>query len=579
MPSLYSPAQVLPLLIIESIASYMPMLPNVMLPMMNGLWSKVKQPSLLPLMGTCRQWRSIVCPLFYCSALLEFDGNKEFHKKNTSVIRLSDVIATGNQKHIRQLQISINTLGFADTEKAIKNIKAALDQGGPLHTTHEVTLLVDCRSTSYHPYTFQESEDTGFDTELVDATLAQYAQLFDKLLPNRRIMSMHRARPLCYLSETNKAVYAQVNLFIHNLLGTALGHLSLHQFSVTKPIVKQLGASALRRISIAHHKGSQQHLELIRRNYKCLEFLRIDHATSHAIEKLTWLEKKAGTLVYPQLKKLHISSCSGRRNIAHSHHNQDPFPALEVLACRGHFPFSSPLILQQGRSHIRVLKIDMDHELMSILDEHKVLAPGSFEVLDVVILGWSVRNNAPVSDHANALFLKTLSIAASPQQVLIHNLHIYDVEASLLSKVNFTNPLQVLDLEGTTLTMAQAIKLLCGFKRLDRANLCIKDDTVQHTTRMPMANEIQEYQAQFKGYSSSVRLLGIDRAYYTNSRRKAEYIVLMTSILTSVQIVHIGGVNISRADSILGRISLVLKRSMYKDCDQVKSVKYSIGSF
>ncbi|KAJ2380741.1 hypothetical protein H4S02_006535, partial [Coemansia sp. RSA 2611] len=174
---------------------------------------------------------------------------------------------------------------------------------------------------------------------------------------------------------------------IGKLIGTDTGHLSLTGYKISNHIVSDLMPNTLRSLSISRHKGTQKHIELVRHNADTLESLCVDHITTHSMLKMTW-GKNGGyhTQVYPRLKLLHIQFCVGQRNKTYRQPLADPFPRLQTLICRGHFPFSTPIVLIEGRSHIRHLDIDLDTDLLQTYADHRVFAKGSFPHLYYVSL-------------------------------------------------------------------------------------------------------------------------------------------------------------------------------------------------
>ncbi|KAJ2365976.1 hypothetical protein IW150_006067 [Coemansia sp. RSA 2607] len=409
----------------------------------------------------------------------------------------------------------------------------------------------------------------------LDATLTEYAKLFHQLLPNKRIVNIFKSEEY-RRSPQIVEVSGRVISFLPQLLDSKVCYFSSTRINLTKQFIERLAHNALRRITVTGHKGTQQHVELLRRNASTLEVVRIRNATAHAVVKMTYRGSKYGTLVYPRLKRLHISYCVGRRSNSHPQPTCDPFPMLRVLECEGHFPFASPIVLDQGRQHISVLKIDVDADLLRILDESHILKPGSFKQLEKVSLGWSQKKYAPRGDHANRLFAKALSISDTAHVVHNCNLILSEFTEVVMPEIRFSDSLRVLNLEGTFLTIDDAIRLLCGFKRLVTATLALREGS--RNVRMPTAEEIAQHRKQFKGYTASVSKINISNLSFTNSRRAAEFLVLMTAILKSINKIVVGRRYVSRPTSVVSRVEYVRKRPMYAKNKRIRAVEYIVDN-
>ncbi|KAJ2707693.1 hypothetical protein FB645_000464 [Coemansia sp. IMI 203386] len=573
-----SSAQTLPLHIIEGIASYIPKTRSARLPVVNGEDSSVKQKTLLPLMAVCKQWRFVIGSLFYKSALLNYDSKKLWVHKHESLIKLEDVIATNSQHHLKKIQVYISPEDFKTTNNSTSLLREFLDKAGPLERVREVTLFFAPHGSIYRFQRNNEPEDV-INMDLFSATLDEYAKLFHQLLPNQKIVNVYKTQQ--YRSSAKFAdIVKRMSEFMPQLLSSQVCHFFSMGIDLTKPFVDNLKGASLRRISIAKHKGTQQHIELIRRNAQTLEVLHIKNATTHAFVKMTYRGAKQGTLVYPRLRELYITSCSGYRSMKHNQPTCDPFPVLRVLDCQGNFPFATPIVLDHGRNHLDVLRIDADRNLLEILGNSNVLEDGSFKYLNVISLGWRHRVASPSDNHANQIFVKAINMAPFASTVENCGLHVSDFEQSVLPKINFSDHLRTLNLEGTVLTMKDTVKLLSKFKRLDDASISLKEEPTDNNIRMPTVESLQEYQRELKSYSSSnVGVLNIRHAHYKNSRRAAEFLVLMTSIMTSIRKIVVGRKNISRPDSIVRRVSFVLRRPIYKTDDHVNSVEYKAEDY
>ncbi|KAJ1814374.1 hypothetical protein LPJ56_004870, partial [Coemansia sp. RSA 2599] len=324
--------------------------------------------------------------MFYKSALLAYDSKKLYVYKHESLIKLEDIIDTGSQHHLKKIQVYISPMDFRSPETSTAVLQAVLDKVGPLCRVREITLFFAPYSSLYRFQRFNQTDDE-VDIDALSATLEEYARLFHELLPNKKIVNAYKSQE--HRSPARfAATYKRMSDFATELVGTQVCHFSSEGINLTKPLVDNLKGTQMRRISIARHKGTQQHIELIRRNAQTLEVIHIKNVTTHALVKMTYRGAKQGTMVYPRLRELYIASCSGYRSRSYNEPTCDPFPALRVLDCQGHFPFASPVVLDQGRSHISVLRIDADRQLLEILESGGVLEDGSFKHLSLLSLGW-----------------------------------------------------------------------------------------------------------------------------------------------------------------------------------------------
>ncbi|KAJ2223493.1 hypothetical protein IWW45_008330, partial [Coemansia sp. RSA 485] len=513
----------------------------VSLPLVPSNRSLAKQTWLLPLMNVCKQWHFTTRALFYQSALLTNKRKVHWIHEHKRILWLDEVIAAGRQQNLKRLQIIIAPSDLKSPEASTMLLRDALDRCGPLTGVREASILF-VHNDAMRPYLsykvpeFEETAGLGSEADVMacfQKNIEEYVALFNQLLPNRFAFNVCKTRRYgCDPLETEMA--ERLFCTLPKLLGSRICHFMTSNLSMSKQLIGDLDGISLKRISILQPNGLQKYIELIRRNAATLEMLQFRHVTTVSVAKITFNGRKRGTLIYPCLKELRISSCTGRRSFV----NQpecDPFPALKSLYCRGPFPFSAPVVLDHGRKHISNLGIEVDAELLAILDGHNILEAGSFAKSNRVSLGWNHRNYRPRGDHANQIFIKALNLSGAAGTVGNTYLYVDDFTESVLPKITFSNSLCLLNLEGTYLTMNEAIKLLCGFKNLRVAGVSLKDDSEHSTLRMPAVDELQKYQRELKGYSSSsLQLLNVRHAEYRNVRRAAEFLVLMTSIVTSI---------------------------------------------
>ncbi|KAJ2726875.1 metalloprotease [Coemansia sp. Benny D115] len=81
--------------------------------------------------------------------------------------------------------------------------------------------------------------------------------------------------------------------------------------------------------------------------------------------------------------------------------------------------------------------------------------------------------------------------------------------------------------------MDQIVKLASKFKNLDTFSVVLKDYP-NGGPKAPDNNEVQQWKAKLKAYTSNVRTICIKRTRFPNSRRCVEFVVLMASILEAM---------------------------------------------
>ncbi|KAJ1827499.1 hypothetical protein LPJ70_007475 [Coemansia sp. RSA 2708] len=289
---------------------------------------------------------------------------------------------------------------------------------------------------------------------------------------------------------------------------------------------------------------------------------------------MTW-GKNGGyhTQVYPRLKLLHIQFCVGQRNKTYRQPLADPFPRLQTLICRGHFPFSTPIVLTEGHSHIRHLDIDLDTDLLQTYADHRVFAKGSFPHLYYVSLGWAERDTTSRSYISMELYSMTVELCATAQIMRINSTGTTAKNDTML-KIHLATNLRVLDMPRHKVPFTELIPLLSGLPALQKARVVLGDVPTQNMLRMPTFEQINEYRELFKSHSTSAWALGISDLVFGNSRRAAEFLVLLVDILSSIKRVSIS-YNCTRTSyKVVNAVEFVKRRKIYKSNPAIEDVEF-----
>ncbi|KAJ2558400.1 hypothetical protein EV175_000804 [Coemansia sp. RSA 1933] len=563
----------------------------------------------LPLIGINRTMRIIVAPLYYKFASM-YIGNSDhitdFNGGATKYLNIDDVAKHGAQNHVKRLRLvlDINSLESAILDDAsyvedtiIPYIKAC----GVLSGVHSLCLFIYSnyrlryilRDIHQFCETHPDSPKSIRRAELdMPKVLETIKQAVFKVVPRVRQVVIKRDNgDIFYQTEHEKKRNSEAVDFAESFVnGLALGHVALIRTTVSKKLLSNLSGAgmALRSITLSYNKGSQQHIELVRRNWMRLERLHIDHPTAHAVVKMTWLDGGSGTLVYPRLNYLCINVCSGHRNANHRHLSSDPFPVLTTLICRGQFPFATPVVLAEGRKHIRRLDIDIDDELMSEYGNDLFTAK-SFQELQSVSLGWWARGPNSRSSQSHMLMTRTLTIGVNTQIAHIHRLETGWLDDTVFKDMHALSTLRILDMELTYITPNQALIIFNACPRLEKAYVSLRDEWSRRTTiKMPADSELAEFQEAHKSCTSRIRGLGIYSSQFSRSRRAAEYIVMLSNVLPCLKRVSLSSfVRVLPnkyipdkvwAKKLFDAIHTTRKRKFYKDNSRVQSVDYSINN-
>ncbi|KAI9506575.1 hypothetical protein GGI25_003424 [Coemansia spiralis] len=598
----------LPAHIIEHVASYVISTvpkPVLIIPYQDA-YVEAPAKAFLPLMAVCRAWRILVAPLFYKTVMHTIDKPKKESappRQNSERLCLPNIVEIGSQCHVKQLYLNIDLLsledGLIEDPLYISNeVFAFFKNCGTLSAAHTLylfvgysyTMLFYMRNKRAMMLENQEPDNKTTDPIDISKALDEIKHMVLAAMPRLRRIYINNG-PIPLLHDHEKVLNAKADHFLNSFATSLpLGHLSLFNLKVTKDLLTSLETSrgALRSIILSNNKGSQQHVELVRRNSQWLERLHMDHPTNHAVLKLTWMEKGSSTLVYPRLRFLCINSCVGRRNPNNRQPTVDPFPALRTLICHGTFPFSTSIVLEQGKKHICQLEIDLDSELMEAYG-NKLFSNGSFEKLDCVMLGWAGNGFSLRWHNSQLLFTKALEIGKSTRVAHIQNMRTDWLDDSALSSITFLDTLRVLDMELTYLTINQALRIFEACSGLQKAYISLCDENERRNEcRMPPEDELLNFRKKYDGCKASIYALGIHNTSFPRSRRAGEYILSLVDVLPCLRRVSIAHCEYSipgrvvagemAARKLLRAINLALMRKIYKNRPRVHSVKYVIDN-
>ncbi|KAJ1729479.1 hypothetical protein LPJ61_003503 [Coemansia biformis] len=569
----YPPAQALPLLVLEAIFRHVLSAPPAIPTLECDRNPPTKQVALLPIMSQCRAWRSVAAAIFYRSAkmwpeqLVASDSHKKKH------LSLSDIIATGTHCYLRELIIHVYIPDFAKSWEAGQNLGATLSGSGDLGSVSRLELTITADVGLGH--SCAQSNEGEPDRELVDKNVKIFAKQIRHALPNAQSVSVYHSVRYPRLG-TAKFEDECVLSNMDQLVGPNPVRLSLDRMPITKQFVNGLSETTLRSITISMHTGTQQHVELVRRNAASLERLRINRSTHFSVIKMTCDSRdRNSTLVYPRLECLHISMLTGSRGANMRNPLADPFPRLHTLISRGYFPFRTPGVLVGGKSHIRHLDIDMDAGLQVMLKDCNAFDKGAFSKLQYVSLGWAT-SGAVWGDYSEQLCQMSTEMCAQTRVVRMPNTHIRHM-AKLTPTFEYARQLEILDVPHCEFTIDQCIAMLCGCPRLIKANVGLIELSSVTDKRMPPVEVLQEYQEKYKACTSGVRALGIRNTRFGSARQAGECLVLLADILPSIKRVTVSLSSKRSVSKILRAITLASKRPVYKGHRLHKEVEFSSG--
>ncbi|KAI9479180.1 hypothetical protein BX667DRAFT_239168 [Coemansia mojavensis] len=574
MPT-YSPAQTLPWHIIEDIIQFVPFEHQKDIGP-NGI---PKIPHLkkayLPYMSVCRSWRYAAGSIFYQSAMVRTSCLEPYGHSQEGILYLKDAIDFGVQHFIRDLYIDINIATLKQSWGSDEDdvFGVLMERCGELHRASSLKLSM----TYYDRTTYKLPEEGEDEMNVALKNVESFIEKIKQNIPNICKVDIFKD-PQYYFQSKDDTVSDFILDKLSMLANPNVCHISLIRIKVTKPILGCILANSLRSISLGYNKGNQKHIEIVRQNANTLESLSVDHLSTSSVLKLT-VGQKGGyhTLVYPRLKYLKISGCIGLRNSRHQQPQVDPFPQLETLICRGRLPFTSPIVLVGGQSHIRHLDIDLDSDNIRVLMESGALKKGSYSNLQFVSFGWVNRSLFSRREVAQQLLTLTTQISTKTRIARINSLTVANFEECIPS-IQAISGLKVLDMPNCAINIDEAIPLLSALSCLEKANFAFKDINGSEVL-MPKVETIADYQERYKSFSTNAWALGISNALFANCRRAGEFLLLITSILSNIQRVSIS-INSSRsAYKILNGISYAKNRKIYKKHPVIDRVEFLASDF
>ncbi|KAJ2893146.1 hypothetical protein IWW38_002962 [Coemansia aciculifera] len=397
----------------------------------------------------------------------------------------------------------------------------------------------------------------------ISTAMDKFLKCVRSLAPNARIVTASQYSPYRTRSKLSRN-YGHAMALLPAILAERTSHVVVDRVDLSPPQLEKLVPGTLRSISISGYKGRQCHVELIQRHAPWVERLELVNFTVHSITKLTWGNTTTTTRLYPRLKKLRIASVVGFRKTKMRQPTIDPFPALQVFDCQTIFPFTSPVVLDGGQSHLRVLKLRMDVDLFGMMERNGLLRKSAFQQLEVISLGWVERTSVGRQEFSERMLLKSFEIGVHTQVVYANKLSIPNFD-TVLPQVHFASTLRVLDFKEAALTAVQAVTLLSGFPRLRDAKLSLCETRGVRPKRMPTAEEVAQFHKQFIDCQSSVAFLDIHKTDYANSRRAGEYIVMVADVLPSVVCVRICCSTNTRSSRVRRGVKYALQRNIYKN--------------
>ncbi|KAJ1836084.1 hypothetical protein LPJ63_000616 [Coemansia sp. RSA 2711] len=141
-------------------------------------------------------------------------------------------------------------------------------------------------------------------------------------------------------------------------------------------------------------------------------------------------------------------------------------------------------------------------------------------------------------------------------------------------KIHLATNLRVLDMPRHKVPFTELIPLLSGLPALQKARVVLGDVPTQNMLRMPTFEQINEYRELFKSHSTSAWALGISDLVFGNSRRAAEFLVLLVDILSSIKRVSIS-YNCTRTSyKVVNAVEFVKRRKIYKSNPAIEDVEF-----
>ncbi|KAJ2615429.1 hypothetical protein H4S08_001233 [Coemansia sp. RSA 1365] len=573
MPAYYV-AQTLPQHIAEAIACYILVKPSASHTFGDRPPVPKRENSLIPLIGVCKDWRLAIAPLFYRGAFVDprKDYILEYYEKD--MLWLTDIMENNCQGFVQELHINIRVSDLRLSSEDWNTQMPILDTYIGLSAVRSITFILIVHG-SWEYKVSQEDQDKSYEENVHNNITATINQI-ERQVCNRWKVNIFPWNTAGNSGKTME-IFDSLTKRLGGLIGPDPRHLLLTEIKITKPLMSDLSNASLRSISIGRNRGSQLHVELVRQNANSLEELQMCYITTQAVLKMVWNKGTDNhTHIYPRLKTLRITYCSGQRNPAASQPLVNPFPQLRTLICRGHFPFSSPVILVGCRQTLHHLDIDLDPGLLEICAKSNALGKGSFLNLYYASLGWSIRSIHAKRSVSEQLYKMTTDLCAQTQVISIKSCTFENLD-SIITRVSFASNLKVLNMGDCSTNIDESISLLCACPQLQKVKLTLRDGDGLGTNRrsMPKLNDIREYQERYKSHSANVSLLSISAIIFANSRRAAEIIVLLVDILDSITLVALNNGKSLRRTKLFNALGYAMKRPPYKG-HAVKDVKISV---
>ncbi|PIA16392.1 hypothetical protein COEREDRAFT_8512 [Coemansia reversa NRRL 1564] len=570
----YSVAQTLPQHIAEAIACYI--LVRSAAPYTFGDRPPIpeRKKSLIPLIAVCKDWRLAIAPLFYRSAFVDprKDYMLKYYKKN--ILYLSDIIENNCQGFVQELHMNIQVSDLRLSSEDWNSQMPILDTCIGLSAVRSITYILMAHG-SWEYKLSQEDRDKPFEDN-VHKNITTTINQIERQACNRWKVNIF----LC-TTAGNSGKTMEIFDFLSKRLGGLIGpdpkHLLLNEIKITKPLLSDLSNASLRSISIGRHRGSRLHVELVRQNANSLEKLQMCYITTQSVLKMIWNKgTDHHTHIYPRLKTLQITYCSGQRNPAASQPLLTPFPQLRTLICRGHFPFSSPVVLVGCQQTLNHLDIDLDPGLLEMCAKTNALKKGSFLNLNYASLGWSIRGIHSKRSVSEELYKMTTELCAQTQVISIKSCS-FETLDSVITRASFASNLKVLNMGDCSTNIDESILLLCACPQLQKVKLTLRDGDGLGTNRrsMPKLDNIREYQERYRSHTANVNFLSISAIVFANSRRAAEIIVLLVDILDSITFVALNNGSTLRRTKLFNALGYAMKWPPYKD-HAVKNVELSV---
>ncbi|KAJ2785612.1 hypothetical protein H4R18_000428 [Coemansia javaensis] len=565
-----SVAQGLPLLVLESI--FRRVLPTYESVVDSVLPVPSSSRELLPLMAQCRAWRHVAAAMFYNTAKMWAIGREVSKQDKIDWLSLDDVAAMGCQAYVKELHIHVLLSDLAEPWETEPNVAAALAGHGDLSSVRRLSIFINTNRPSIAAPWIQQADPAA--REVVVQNVHALVDQLRRSLRSAKCISIHRSQ----MSRTAVTrVYGScLTEQIPSMIGRDTTQLLLDRLDVTKDMVKVLAQATLRSITIVGHTGSQQHVELVRRNAATLEKLWLSRITQFSVVKMTRTGRGGvDTLVYPRLESLHISTLIGPRKTRTQQPQIDPFPRLHTLVSRGSFPFYSAAIFDGGRSHIRHLDLDMDTGLMALFKEHGLAGKGAFAKMQFVSLGWYQSDSAQ-RDVPHSLVELSAGLSPATRVIRIHAIRT-GIMTDAITGLGAATSLEVLDLPRCRLNIDQCIALFSACPRLLKANILFMEPRYRASLRMPSVDVLREYQENNRSPTSRIRALGIRGTNCKTVRRAGEFIVLLADIFSGTLQRVTFSRNCNRYPEKLTRaVEYAKKRPPYKG-RQIHAVKFDVG--